>query len=136
VTAVPPEPAPGAVDTERVAAAVEAVPTVARLSGGSIGAEVATYLPGRRVRGVRVEGDVVSIHVVARWPSVLPEVADEVRGAVLALVGGRQLEVTIDDLDVPGLDEPTEPVAALPEHASGPPPAVPIPVPPAAEPPA
>jgi hypothetical protein len=29
-------------------------------------------------------------------------------------VGGRAVEVVIDDLDVPGLDEPTEPVAELP----------------------
>jgi hypothetical protein len=108
--------APGGppVDAERVAQAVERVPTVARLSAGSAGAEVATYLPGRRVRGVRVEGDTVEVHVVARWPAVLPEVGDAVRSAAAPLVGGRSVEVVIDDLDVPGLDEPTEPVAELP----------------------
>jgi hypothetical protein len=108
--------APGGppVDPERVAQAVERVPTVARLSAGSAGAEVATYLPGRRVRGVRVAEDAVQIHVVARWPAVLPEVGDAVRSAAAPLVGGRAVEVVIDDLDVPGLDEPTEPVAELP----------------------
>ena len=102
------------VDAERLSQAVERVPTVARLSAGSTGAEVATYLPGRRVRGVRVTDDAVEIHVVARWPAVLPEVGDAVRSAVAPLAGGRAVEVVIDDLDVPGLDEPTEPVAELP----------------------
>jgi hypothetical protein len=102
------------VDAERVAAAVEKVPTVARLSSGSTGAEIATYLPGRRVRGVRVDEETVEVHVVARWPAVLPEVGDAVRSAAGPLVGGRAIEVVIDDLDVPGLDEPTEPVAELP----------------------
>ena len=102
------------VDAERVAQAVEKVPTVARLSAGSTGAEVATYLPGRRVRGVRVADGTVEVHVVARWPAVLPEVGEAVRSAAAPLVGGRAIEVVIDDLDVPGLDEPTEPVAELP----------------------
>jgi NADH dehydrogenase FAD-containing subunit len=102
------------VDAERVAQAVERVPTVARLSAGSTGAEVATYLPGRRVRGVRVDGGTVEVHVVARWPAVLPEVGDAVRSAATPLVGGRAVQVVIDDLDVPGVDEPTEPVAELP----------------------
>ena len=102
------------VDAERVAQAVERVPTVARLSAGSTGAEVATYLPGRRVRGVRVADGTVEVHVVARWPAALPEVGDAVRSAAAPLVGGRAVEVVIDDLDVPGVDEPTEPVAELP----------------------
>jgi NADH dehydrogenase FAD-containing subunit len=102
------------VDAERVAHAVERVPTVARLSAGSTGAEVATYLPGRRVRGVRVAAGTVEVHVVARWPAVLPEVGDAVRSAATPLVGGRAVEVVIDDLEVPGVDEPTEPVAELP----------------------
>jgi hypothetical protein len=102
------------VDAERVAQAVERVPTVARLWGGSTGAEIATYLPGRRVRGVRVDDGTVEIHVVARWPAVLPEVGEAVRAAAAPLAGGRAVEVVIDDLDVPGLDEPTEPVAELP----------------------
>ena len=105
---------PSPVDAERVASVVERVPTVARLSAGSTGAEVATYLPGRRVRGVRVGDGTVEVHVVARWPAVLPEVGAAVRAAAAPLVGGRAVEVVIDDLDVPGLDEPTEPVAELP----------------------
>jgi hypothetical protein len=109
------------IDAERVAQAVERVPTVARLSAGSTGAEVATYLPGRRVRGVRVADDTVEVHVVARWPAVLPEVGDAVRTAAAPLVGGRAIEVVIDDLEVPGEDEPTEPVAELPPAgATGP----------------
>ncbi len=117
--------APPAVDAERVGTVVEAVPTVARLSGGSLGAEVATYLPGKRVLGVKVDDEAVTVHVVARWPSVLPDVANDIRKAVVPLVGTRRVEVSIDDLDVPGLDEPTEPVAELPEHAGSTPTALP-----------
>lgn len=102
------------VDAERVASAVERVPTVARLSAGSAGAEIATYLPGRRVRGVRVDDATVEVHVVARWPAVLPEVGEAVRSAAAPLAGGRAVEVVIDDLEVPGEDEPSEPVAELP----------------------
>jgi hypothetical protein len=41
-------------------------------------------------------------------------VGDAVRAAAAPLVGGRAIEVVIEDLDVPGVDEPTEPVAELP----------------------
>ena len=53
---------------EAVAAAVLAHPGVARLSGGAFGT-VASYLPGRRVVGVRLpleDTDPVEIAVVAR----------------------------------------------------------------------
>ena len=54
------------VDPEAVASAALACPSVAGMSGGAIG-EVASYLPGRRVTGVRVKDGEVEVHVVARW---------------------------------------------------------------------
>ena len=86
-------------DAEAVATAVEACPSVARLTAGNLGVEVATYLPGRRVRGVRLDGATVEVHVAARDGVPLPRVGEDVRAAVAPLVGGARVSVYIDDLD-------------------------------------
>ncbi len=67
--------------------------------GGAV--EVATYLPGKKISGVRVREDEVEVHVVARWSLRLPEVADEVRALVTPLAGGLPVSVYIDDVDSP-----------------------------------
>ncbi len=59
------------VDPEAVVAAALSCPDVARLSGGLVG-EVATYLPGRQVTGVRFTDEEVEVHIVARWGPPLP----------------------------------------------------------------
>ena len=88
------------VDADAAAAAVLACPQVASLSAGAV-EEIATYLPGRRVQGIRVRDDALEIHVVARWGSPLPDVAAEVRRAVAGLAGGRPVFVAIEDIEVP-----------------------------------
>ncbi len=99
------------VDTEVIAAVVAACPSVARLYGG-LAAEVATYLPGRRVEGVRLAENQLEVHVVAAWDVPLPQVADEIRGAAASEAGGLPVAVFIDDVDIPpalfGADEPPE----------------------------
>lgn len=92
------------VDAEAVSAAALACPNVAGLSSGAV-AEVATYLPGRRVSGIRIQDDVLEVHVVARWGSPLPDIAEQVRSLVRPLAGGRSVMVAIEDVEVPG-DEP------------------------------
>lgn len=87
------------VDVDAVAAVVQALPVVRSLSGGRFG-EVATYLPGRRVQGVRVRGENVEVHVVAGPDVPRPVVGTTVRGAVLALAGGRAVDVHVDDIEV------------------------------------
>lgn len=90
-------------DMEVVAAAALGCPLIANLTGGRFG-EVATYLPGRRVQGVRaVEGE-LEIHVVARWDVPLPEVADAVRAAVAPHAGDMPVSVFVDDIEVPGVE--------------------------------
>jgi uncharacterized alkaline shock family protein YloU len=86
---------------ERVAAVVAAVPGVASLHGGPFG-DVATYLPGRRVTGVRLtaRGDRVEVHVVAEYLPRLPDLAERVRMAVRAVLPCR-VDVTIEDIRVP-----------------------------------
>ena len=98
-------------DLDAVVAAAIGCPQVAGMAGGQFG-EVATYLPGRRLAGVRVADDELEVHVVARWGTPLPEVADAVRRAVAPAAGGRPVTVYIDDIEVPDSDAPV--AGALP----------------------
>jgi uncharacterized alkaline shock family protein YloU len=103
-----PEAVLGAIDAEAVAERTARCRSVARLSGGLVG-EVATYLPGRRVRGVRLAEDgSIEIHVVACWGVRVPELAAEVRDAVGPIAAGLPINVHVDDVDVPGGGEGTE----------------------------
>ena len=81
---------------DRVAAAVLAVPGVTGLHAGSFG-EVATYLVGRSVAGIRERGDVTEVHVTVRMGSVLLDVADQVRAAVASVTSG-EVEVVVEDV--------------------------------------
>ncbi|GAB3547108.1 hypothetical protein J2S53_003080 [Actinopolyspora lacussalsi] len=87
-----------------IAAAVAACPLVARPHSGRYG-QVATYLPGRRVPGVRLTDTELVIHVAARYPATMTAVAGQVRDAVADLAGGLPVAVAIDDLELP--DETT-----------------------------
>ncbi|NIJ10653.1 hypothetical protein FHU38_000997 [Saccharomonospora amisosensis] len=68
-------------DVDRIAAAVRERPPVADLHGGRFG-EIATYLPGRRVTGVRVRPADITVGIVGRYPATVAEMADAVRTAV------------------------------------------------------
>lgn len=89
------------VDPDAVSAAALSCPEVAGLSGGLVG-EVATYLPGRSVSGVRITDQEVEIHIVARWGDNLPAVAEAVRRAVKPVTGGLRASVYVEDIEVPG----------------------------------
>ncbi|MET0821241.1 MAG: hypothetical protein ABWY58_09765 [Aeromicrobium sp.] len=84
---------------EAVAAAALAVPGVNALHAGVLG-EVATYLPGRRVNGVRLRDDSCEVHIVLDWGSPVVATADEVRVAVEGLVNG-SVDVTVEDVAGP-----------------------------------
>ncbi len=94
--AVPPAPEP----VEMLAIAIQSCPGVSSLSGGTFG-EVATYLPGRRVRGIRLTDRTVEIHIVAFWGQPLPEVAAQIRGLSAPFAGARSIDVYVDDLNLP-----------------------------------
>lgn len=86
---------------DAVAAAVLAHPGVAALSGGAFGT-IASYLPGRRVTGVRLPLDdtgPVQIAVVARMGVPLPRLAEELGAAVVAVVGPVAVDVTVADVE-------------------------------------
>jgi hypothetical protein len=102
-------------DPEAIAAATLASPSVARLFPGVAG-EIASYLPGRQVPGVRIRSDAVEIHVTVRWGGFLPAVGEEVRASVAPLSGTLPVFVFVDDVQTP--DESPESQAALPSSGA------------------
>lgn len=79
---------------EDVEAALLAHPDVARLAG-----VVASYLPGRRVDGVRL-GDRVEVAVVLRSGRPIGEVVPELRACVTGVAGVAPVDVVVADLEV------------------------------------
>jgi len=84
---------------EEVAAAVLAVPGVVRLHGGPFGG-LGTYLPGRRVTGVRIDDAGTEVHVVLTTAEPIAVTAARVQRAVSALAP-MPVRVHVDDIDVP-----------------------------------
>lgn len=89
---------------EQVAAAVLAQPGVAGLHGGVFGA-VATYLPGRRLTGVRIgDGDEpVELGVVLHLDRPIPDVVRALRRTVSAMCGGAAVDIVVADVALPGV---------------------------------
>jgi hypothetical protein len=99
-----------ATDVDAVAAAVRSCPSVADLSSGAFG-QVATYLPGRRVPGVRLDPEVdgrIDVHVVGVYGIPISVLAAEVRAAVASVLPGRPVDVRVEDLTAAG-DMPVAP---------------------------
>ncbi|ROP37402.1 hypothetical protein [Saccharothrix texasensis] len=78
---------------EDVEAALLAHPEVARLDGA-----IASYLPGRRVLGVRV-GTRVEVAVVLRTGRPIGEVVPELRSRVARVAGAAPVDVVVADLE-------------------------------------
>ncbi|WP_433270518.1 hypothetical protein ACQPZF_09990 [Actinosynnema sp. CS-041913] len=77
---------------EELEAALLAHPSVARLDG-----RYASYLPGRRVVGVRTEDERVGVAVVLHPGRPIPEVVRELRATVTALTGDLPVDVVVAD---------------------------------------
>lgn len=90
-------PPQGPSDVDAIAAAVRTCPAVAELDGGGTRL-VATYMPGRRVVGVRVEDDRVLVSVVLAPGSSVQALESQVRSALAPLVEGRRVDVHVADL--------------------------------------
>lgn len=97
---------------DAVAAAARSVPGVADLHTGAFG-EVATYLPGRRVNGIRLRDDTTEVHFVVTWGSPVLVTADQVRAAVAALVS-TPVDVTVEDVVDPEAAAAASPAAVGP----------------------
>ncbi|MBA4020784.1 MAG: hypothetical protein C0482_00305 [Gordonia sp.] len=79
-------PAGGVTPAQQVATAVTDLDGVAELHGGVLG-EVATYLPGGRVSGVRLDKSGVEVHVVLFLDDDIRAVAAEVQRVASDVVG-------------------------------------------------
>lgn len=110
-------PGPGDL-ADRVASAVLAVPGVVDLSGGIAG-EIATYLPGRRVPGIRLADGGAQVHVVVAPDAEIPRLAAAVQSAVRR-VGPQRVDVHVDDLREPGQTSVTARVGAPATASAGP----------------
>ena len=93
---VVPDPEP-LTPAEVVAATVLAVPGVVRLHGGRFG-ELGTYLPGRRVTGIRIDDEGTEVHVVVSDRVPVRDTAARVQRAVSA-VAPMPVRVHVEDID-------------------------------------
>ena len=94
MTAATPAPVDPA---DRIAAAVRAVPGVADLHPGMFG-EVGTYLPGRRVPGVRITDTTVEVHITVFFDAPVRDTAAAVRSVVAAQLPGAAVNITVEDV--------------------------------------
>jgi hypothetical protein len=88
------------VDVDIVAAAVCRCSGVEDLLDGPPAA-AATYLPGRRVNGVRVDSEVVAVQVRARWGYSVPEIAAQIQAATASLTPRHRVDVIVADVGDP-----------------------------------
>ena len=84
---------------DQVAAVVLAVPGVVRLHGGPFGG-LGTYLPGRRVTGVRIDDAGTEVHVVVSTAESIAVTGARIQRAVSA-IAPMPVRVHVDDIDVP-----------------------------------
>jgi len=89
------------IDVDAVAAAVRGCPAVDDLDSGLLGGAV-TYLPGRRVPGLRIGPDRIEVHVRGVWNQPVSLVASQIRQALAGLAAGRVVDVVLADIAEPG----------------------------------
>lgn len=92
---------------DRIAAAVLAVPGVAGLHAGMFG-EIGTYLPGRRVAGIRLDDNRSEVHVSVLFGAPVLSTAALIRRTVTALTTG-PVDVTVEDVlptPIPSIQAP------------------------------
>ena len=84
-------------DADTAAGIARAVPGVVGLHPGMFG-EVATYLPGRRVAGVRVTDAAIDLHLVVASDAPVRHTAAAVRRAVGEAFPATAVNVTVEDI--------------------------------------
>jgi hypothetical protein len=95
-------------DAEAIATAVRTAPAVAALHAGGLRL-VVTLLPGRRVEGVQVTDDRVTVSVVVARGVPIAVLTDQVRARVAPLTGGRPVDVHVADLQLADEEQPALP---------------------------
>jgi uncharacterized alkaline shock family protein YloU len=103
---------------ERIRDAVLSVPGVADMHSGTFG-QIVTHLPGRRVRGVRINRSGVQVHVVVHLNVDIPAVAQQIRAAAVAAAPGvGPYTVVVEDVAEPQTRSETASFAVHPENVS------------------
>jgi len=119
--APPPDAVVDGINVDAVARAVRACAGVAGLNAGPFGG-IASYLPGRRVPGVVVSDDAVTVTITARWGSTAAGLRAQILAALRPLVD-RRVDIVVADIeDQPGFG-PATPRAATATTTLGAPPA-------------
>ena len=119
VPAVPDAAVIDGVNVDAVAAAVLGCAGVAGLDGGRFG-EVASYLPGRKVRGVVVSGGRVTVQIRSRWAVPAPDLAALITAVLAPLTGSHPVDVVIADIDDPPGTPEHKTAVGRPDLAAGP----------------
>jgi hypothetical protein len=99
------------VDLDAITAAVLGCGGVDDLVSGPWGG-VVTYLPGRRVEGVRVASDHLLISVRGRWGVPVTELARQVQAALAPLIAPRRVDIVVADLSDAAAEAPAATPAA------------------------
>jgi hypothetical protein len=107
-------PSQETLDVDAVAAATLDCRAVAGLHDGGK-RFVATYLPGRRVIGVRADDGRVLVSVVLAQGASVGTLERQVRSALAPLVQGREIDVHVAEVDT-GEDEGEERPADVPDE--------------------
>jgi hypothetical protein len=102
------------VDVDAVAAAVRGCPDVLDLHAGPPQL-VATYLPGRRIEGVRIDPEAIAVQVRARWGAPVSDLSAQIRAALAPLAPGRRIDIVLADVADP---PPPSPVPATTPDAT------------------
>ncbi len=87
-------------EVDLLAAVIRGVVGVVALGGGGP-LQPATYLPGRRVRGLRLSTDRIEVAVTVAFGIPAAVVAERIRAALAVSAQGRPVDVHIADLQVP-----------------------------------
>lgn len=109
---------PTTTEADLVAAAVLSCPAVLSLhAGGTV--QRSTYLPGRRVVGVRLATDRIEVAVVGRLGIPVHELVDQVNTVLAPLADGRPVDVHVADVQAAPADpSPGGPGAETPASSS------------------
>jgi hypothetical protein len=94
-------------EADAIVAAVLACPGVSSLHEGGW-RPVATYLPGRRVAGVRLDEQRIQLSVTVTPGSRVPDLVASIRASLADLARGRPVDVHVADVQDPPL-----PIAAI-----------------------
>lgn len=102
------------VDVDAVATAVRGCPGVLDLHEGPPQL-IATYLPGRRIEGVRIDRRAVAVQVRARWGVPVSDLSAQIRAALRPLAAGRRIDIVWADV----ADPPSPPPASATTPGAG-----------------